>query len=190
MEAPADSDAASFYLRYYVGHKGRFGHEFMEFEIRPDGRFRYANGSLYKGDGMIRKEARVHVAIVDEVKRIIRESAILKADDSLWPEPDRVGRQELEVVLDGEHICFTCSKLGTQAEIEATQDPEGCVGIKSGSRVALARALPPSRVFTHARPPHWPPPPPPLPLSAQLEGLLLFGAGLEVPRIFAHFDAF
>ena len=104
MEAPADSDAASFYLRYYVGHKGRFGHEFMEFEIRPDGRFRYANGSLYKGDGMIRKEARVHVAIVDEVKRIIRESAILKADDSLWPEPDRVGRQELEVVLDGEQV--------------------------------------------------------------------------------------
>lgn len=124
MEAP---EGGGFYLRYYVGHKGRFGHEFMEFEVRPDGRFRYANGSQYKGDGMIRKEARVHLAVVEEVKRIIRESAILKADDSLWPEPDRVGRQELEVVLDGEHICFTCSKLGSQAEIEATQDPEGCV---------------------------------------------------------------
>ena len=22
----------NFYLRYYVGHKGKFGHEFMEFE--------------------------------------------------------------------------------------------------------------------------------------------------------------
>ena len=28
-----------FYLRYYVGHKGKFGHEFLEFEFRPDGKF-------------------------------------------------------------------------------------------------------------------------------------------------------
>ena len=28
-----------FYLRYYVGHKGKFGHEFLEFEYRPDGMF-------------------------------------------------------------------------------------------------------------------------------------------------------
>ena len=26
-----------FYCRYYVGHKGKFGHEFLEFEFRPDG---------------------------------------------------------------------------------------------------------------------------------------------------------
>lgn len=26
-----------FYLRYYVGHHGKFGHEFLEFEFRPDG---------------------------------------------------------------------------------------------------------------------------------------------------------
>ncbi len=29
--------AEEFYLRYYVGHKGKFGHEFLEFEFRPDG---------------------------------------------------------------------------------------------------------------------------------------------------------
>ena len=34
-----------FYLRYYVGHKGKFGHEFLEFEFRGDGRLRYANNS-------------------------------------------------------------------------------------------------------------------------------------------------
>ena len=28
---------SEFYLRYYVGHKGKFGHEFLEFEFRPDG---------------------------------------------------------------------------------------------------------------------------------------------------------
>ena len=45
-----------FYVRYYVGHKGKFGHEFLEFEFRPDGRLRYANNSNYKNDTMIRKE--------------------------------------------------------------------------------------------------------------------------------------
>uniref|UniRef100_A0A2K6BDT2 Mago homolog B, exon junction complex subunit n=1 Tax=Macaca nemestrina TaxID=9545 RepID=A0A2K6BDT2_MACNE len=32
--------ASDFYLRYYVGHKGKFGHEFLEFEFRPDGRMK------------------------------------------------------------------------------------------------------------------------------------------------------
>ena len=45
-----------FYCRYYVGHKGKFGHEFMEFEITEDGKLRYANNSNYKNDVMIRKE--------------------------------------------------------------------------------------------------------------------------------------
>ena len=40
-----------FYLRYYVGHKGKFGHEFLEFEFRPDGKLRltsHANLFLVK----------------------------------------------------------------------------------------------------------------------------------------------
>jgi len=75
---------SEFYLRYYVGHKGKFGHEFLEFEFRPDGKeiinilvlficqvfanggrlffllgkLRYANNSNYKNDTMIRKEVR------------------------------------------------------------------------------------------------------------------------------------
>ena len=32
-----------------------------------------------------------------------------REDDKLWPQPDREGRQELEVVLGNEHICFTVS---------------------------------------------------------------------------------
>ena len=39
-----------------VGHQGKFGHEFLEFEFRADGRLRYANNSNYKNDVMIRKE--------------------------------------------------------------------------------------------------------------------------------------
>mmetsp|Transcript_21772 Transcript_21772/g.88682 ORF Transcript_21772/g.88682 Transcript_21772/m.88682 type:complete len:80 (-) Transcript_21772:2567-2806(-) len=45
-----------FYLRYYVGHNGEYGHEFLEFEFRPDGKMRYANNSNYKKGRMIRKE--------------------------------------------------------------------------------------------------------------------------------------
>ena len=32
--------STDFYLRYYVGHKGKFGHEFLEFEFRPDGKMK------------------------------------------------------------------------------------------------------------------------------------------------------
>ena len=35
-----------FYLRYYVGHKGKFGHEFLEFEFRPDGKLRFVSLGL------------------------------------------------------------------------------------------------------------------------------------------------
>ena len=38
------------------GHKGRFGHEFLEFEFMADGTLRYANNSNYKNDVIIRKE--------------------------------------------------------------------------------------------------------------------------------------
>lgn len=57
--ADGDSGAAvneDFYVRYYVGHKGKFGHEFLEFEFRPNGQLRYANNSNYKNDTIIRKE--------------------------------------------------------------------------------------------------------------------------------------
>ncbi len=50
----------NFYCRYYVGHKGKFGHEFMEFEITSDGKLRYSNNSNYKNDFMIRKEGNLN----------------------------------------------------------------------------------------------------------------------------------
>jgi protein mago nashi len=48
-----------------------------------------------------------------------------REDDSNWPEPDRVGRQELEIVLDNEHISFTAAKIGSLQDISTTKDPEG-----------------------------------------------------------------
>jgi Mago nashi protein len=52
-------------------------------------------------------------------------SKILDQSDETWPEPNREGRQELEVKLGNQHICFTCSKLGSLLQVQDTKDPEG-----------------------------------------------------------------
>ncbi|CAG0916409.1 unnamed protein product [Notodromas monacha] len=114
-----------FYLRYYVGHKGKFGHEFLEFEFRPDGKLRYANNSNYKNDVMIRKECTVNVCVIDELRRLIDDSEIMQEDDTMWPPPDRVGRQELEIVMGDDHISFTTSKIGSLVDVNTSKDPEG-----------------------------------------------------------------
>jgi protein mago nashi len=71
------------------------------------------------------RAARISKAVLEEVTRIIEDSEILKEDDSKWPEPDRVGRQELEIVMGSDHISFTCSKIGSLVEIQNSKDPEG-----------------------------------------------------------------
>eukprot|EP00053_Salpingoeca_punica_P027582 m.25129 g.25129 ORF g.25129 m.25129 type:complete len:150 (+) comp9693_c0_seq1:57-506(+) len=118
-------DLKDFYVRYYVGHKGKFGHEFLEFEFRPDGKLRYANNSQYKNDTMIRKEVYVSAAVRRELKRIVEESEVMKEDDNMWPAPDRVGRQELEIVCGEEHISFATSKIGSLVDVNDSKDPEG-----------------------------------------------------------------
>merc|ERR1712137_132172 len=93
-----------FYVRYYVGHTGKFGHEFLQFEFRPDGKFRYANNSHYKNEQIIRKECYVSDAVLEEVRRIINEREIVKGDD---------------------RICFTASKIGSMVDVQSSKDPEG-----------------------------------------------------------------
>ncbi|RMX66112.1 hypothetical protein DD238_001181 [Peronospora effusa] len=48
-----------------------------------------------------------------------------REDDKEWPEPDRVGRQELEIVLGNDHISFTCAKIGSLLDVQDSKDPEG-----------------------------------------------------------------
>ena len=48
-----------------------------------------------------------------------------REDDSNWPESDRVGRQELEIVLGDEHISFTTAKIGSLLDVQESKDPEG-----------------------------------------------------------------
>ncbi|KAG8409454.1 hypothetical protein J3459_017491 [Metarhizium acridum] len=147
-----------FYLRYYSGHMGRFGHEFLEFDFRVvgDGRSavaRYANNSNYRNDSLIRKESMfpgslisrtpylyhfleiiqfltmlpvcVSSSIVEEIKRIIKTSEIIKEDDSKWPQKNKDGRQELEIRLGNDHISFETAKIGSLVDVTESADPEG-----------------------------------------------------------------
>ncbi|KAK3622114.1 Protein mago nashi [Elasticomyces elasticus] len=119
-----------FYVRYYSGHSGRFGHEFLEFDFRVvgDGRSaiaRYANNSNYRNDSLIRKEMCVSSLMVTEIKRIIKDSEIMKEDDTKWPQKNKDGRQELEIRLGSEHISFETAKIGSLVDVNESEDPEG-----------------------------------------------------------------
>ena len=49
--------------------------------------------------------------VLEEVSKIIQQSEVMKEDDSNWPEPDREGRQELEIVYGDEHRRLRRPKL-------------------------------------------------------------------------------
>merc|ERR1711959_458570 len=106
-----------FYLRYYVGHKGKFGHEFLEFDLRPDGKLRYANNSHYKKDSMIRKEMYVGGAVINELVKIVEDSEVLYEDDEKWPMPNRNGRQ-IRNRFRRRPISFCTRKIGSMTEID------------------------------------------------------------------------
>lgn len=118
-------DSPFYYFRYFVGHRGRHGKEYLEFEINYDGTLKYGNNSEYRRDSIIKKQAKVAPAVLDEIKRLVIESKILQVDDALWPEPDRNGRQELEVRIGGTHVSFVTNKISLTEEIEQSRDPQG-----------------------------------------------------------------
>ncbi|XP_071486516.1 protein mago nashi homolog [Diadema antillarum] len=74
---------------------------------------------------MIRKEAFVHKAVIEELRRIVEDSEVMQEDDALWPPPDRVGRQELEIVMGDEHISFATTKFGSLIDVNNSRDAEG-----------------------------------------------------------------
>ena len=115
----------AFYLRYYTGFTGKYGHEFLEFELR-DGRLRYANNSNY--DSMIRKEVFVTGLVVDEIRKLVKNSPLSTQPpgiDKFWPQPDlkNQGVQELEIAFDGQlsRTYRTC-KFNSISEITKSRD--------------------------------------------------------------------
>lgn len=84
--------------------------------------------------------------VVDEIKRIVKSSEIMKEDDSKWPQKNKDGRQELEIRLGTEHISFEVpdktdppnlqingllirlsqtAKIGSLIDVTESADPEG-----------------------------------------------------------------
>ena len=49
----------------------------------------------------------------------------MKEDDNNWPEPDKVGHEELEIVMGKKHISFTTSKIGSLIDVQSSKDPKG-----------------------------------------------------------------
>ncbi|RMX93026.1 hypothetical protein D0868_07205 [Hortaea werneckii] len=143
-----------FYLRYYSGHSGRFGHEFLgedtpqspaslqqfDFRVVDEGRSavaRYANNSNYRNDSLIRKESAsvpwgldpitsVHYDDTDwPLSDLHLTETDPREDDTKWPQKNKDGRQELEIRLGSEHISFETAKIGSLVDVNESEDPEG-----------------------------------------------------------------
>lgn len=115
----------SFYIRYHSGHFGKFGNEYLEFEIKDNGLLKYTNNTLYKNDGIIKKEAVVSLAVLNEFKRIVQSSEIAMENDEQWPDANINGCQELEIIFENQHIKFVTNKIGSFADIQESKDPNG-----------------------------------------------------------------
>ncbi|GME92321.1 unnamed protein product [[Candida] boidinii] len=124
------NDHENFYIRYYSGHKGDFGHEFLEFDIKCNtdddrGYLRYTNNSNYRREELIRKQVCISKLVIKEIKKMIQDCEILKEKDTEWPKVNSDGKQELEIRSGRDKLVFTTCKLGSMAEIRKTNDPEG-----------------------------------------------------------------
>ncbi|KAK6369567.1 Protein mago nashi [Exophiala oligosperma] len=100
----------------------------FDFRVIGDGRSavaRYANNSNYRNDSLIRKEMSVSALLISEIKRIIKDSEIMKEDDSRWPQKNKDGRQELEIRVGSDHIQFETAKIGSLGDVTDSADPEG-----------------------------------------------------------------
>ncbi|CCW61498.1 unnamed protein product [Phytomonas sp. EM1] len=138
--APETMDSHLYYLRYYAGHTGRYGNEFLEFELKDDGTLKYANNSQYRNENIIKKQARVSQAVLEEVKSIIVKSAVCESDDEQWPQPDRNGRQELEIHLGNTHISLVTNKMTTMPN-EGPDKPKGLFNFYCFTRDVKALVL-------------------------------------------------
>ena len=101
-----------------VGHQGKFGHEFLEFELLPSGLLRYANSSHYRSDSTIRKQLALSPTTLRQFQHIVDQSNITQYEDTQWTQPDSIGRQELEVRSSGQHVSFVCGKIQSMAELD------------------------------------------------------------------------
>merc|ERR1712048_667543 len=84
--------------------------------LQNDGTLRYANNSHYRNDVLIRKEMFVSASVIGALQQIILKSDILIDVDDDWPEPDKTGRQELEIIFGTKHVSFCTAKINPSIE--------------------------------------------------------------------------
>ena len=49
----------------------------------------------------------------------------MKENDADWPEPNLNGKQEIEILYNGEHISFLTQKIGCLMDIQNMDDMDG-----------------------------------------------------------------
>jgi protein mago nashi len=59
--------------------------------------------------------------VLEQLAKIVSDSEIMEEDDTLWPEPDRFGRQELEIVYGDKHISFCTNKIGSFMDVNKSK---------------------------------------------------------------------
>lgn len=130
------------YFWFSMGHRGRFGHEFMEFEINNQGWLKYSNGSHYRKSDAIRKEVQLSSLVLDQIKEMVEKTGILSLtaeEEGKWPAVDMgrtqkseqpphdtkdniQGRQELEIVLNGKNLYLRTPKFKYVHDLEGLEE--------------------------------------------------------------------
>ncbi|CEP22707.1 Protein mago nashi homolog [Cyberlindnera jadinii] len=119
-----------FYLEYYSGHQGKFGHEFLELsvEMKPGMKFgvvRYKNNSHYRSDDTITKRLDISLSVVRVLVSMVKESEILLENDTKWPQKNRDGKQSLKIRLGRENKLLETCKFGSLQDVKKSDDPDG-----------------------------------------------------------------
>lgn len=65
-----------------------------------------------------------YVCACASVRAPVCARVVRREDDATWPEPDQDGRQELEVVMGGEHISFTVRACAAVACVYGVTSPQ------------------------------------------------------------------
>lgn len=66
--------------------------------------------------------------MISEIKRIIKDSEIMKEDDAKWPQKNKDGRQELEIRLGNEQISF---EVGAETQSVIRWRTDNCTDCKN-----------------------------------------------------------
>ncbi|KAK6014326.1 mago nashi protein [Ostertagia ostertagi] len=99
-------------------------------------------------EGTRESQAFISPAVLQELKRIVEDSEIMQEDDANWPEPDKVGRQELEILMNNEHISFTTGKIGSLADVNNSKVDIADVHLANGGKEVDRRSI---FMFFHVR---------------------------------------